>query len=185
MREQVQLFLSRQDELLLSERLLALRPEVTFVDGTHWSSTEPPIKQSIAECQTNYAFLWDRSIVSTLPYLKRTDGVVEGPPNGCVIEIWRSRLDGNLMLAGRFAQSLGHPDPEVVKRLQAFAEDVWSLLKSMTRQPLVEVDSISHAVLIERVTDYRAGDGAIAWVREAEKNLLATHIRNRFFKPKK
>jgi len=184
MKEQVQLFLTIEDEIALSNRLCELRPGVLILDGNRWDSTVPKIARSIDKCETNYAYLWDKNILSELPYFSRGDGQFEGPQTGCVFEIWRSRLRENLLLAGRFAQCIGHTDPLVVAAMYRFADDVWKLLKKMTKHPLVAVDPISLQVVRDPVPEYRAGDGAIEWALKSPKNLLATHTVNVFFKPK-
>jgi hypothetical protein len=183
MKEQVQLFLSVEDEIALSEALRQLRPQMHFLDGNRWPTAKPVTASSIDKCATNYAYLWDSSIVKDLPYLLREDGQCEGPQSGCVLEIWRSRPSDNLLLAGRFAQCVAHADPAVEASLHRLARDVWDVIKRMTKQPLVVVDPTTFQVIQTRVSNYRAGDGAIAWARRSPKNLLSTHIVNAFFKP--
>lgn len=184
MKEQVQLFLSIEDEIALSKSLCVLRPGVSFLDGNRWDSTVPKTATSIDKCATNYAYLWDKNILSELPYFSRGDGQFEGPQTGCVLEIWRSRLRDNLLLAGRFAQCVGHANPLVAVAMKGFADDVWNLIKKMSKHRLVAVNPVTLEIVRDRVPEYRAGDGAIAWASKAPKNLLATHTANAFFKPK-
>jgi hypothetical protein len=142
MKQQMQLFLSAEDETVLSNSLFNFRPELAYLDGNRWISSTPKVVTSINNCTSSHAYLWDRSIIPKLPYFSRDDRQFEGPQSGCVLEIRRSRIQGNLMLAGRFAQSVENSDPLVIKAMHVFVADVWKLLKSVTKHPLVAVDPL-------------------------------------------
>jgi hypothetical protein len=180
---QVQLFLTNEDEAAFSDAVRAVRPRMVVVDGSRWVTPDPPVASSITACTSSIAFLWDPGIVERLPHLALQCGGFEGPEAGVVIEVARSRRQGDLLLSGRLAVSTGVADKLVTVAMNAFAADVWSVMKKITG-PVVAVDPESGAIVRETVTEYRAGHYAVAWA-----NASADHIfRDRsvlkvFFKP--
>jgi hypothetical protein len=155
-----------------------------FIDGGRWESPVPPLCDSIQDCKDNFVFLWDKEIISKLPYFARSDGKFEGPRAGVVIELQRSILLERLLLAGRIAQSVGHPDAQVVEATKKFAADIWSVLKSMTLQPLAALNLATGELRENRITEFRAGDDAINWAKSKDNNYLSTATRHVFFKPR-
>jgi len=184
MNQQIQLFLSTDDEVALSSALLAVRPRTVFVDGNRWDTPVPVLASSIATCSSWRTFLWDQSIVASLAFYARNDGQFEGPMTACVVEITRSTMQGNLMLSGRIAQSLGGPDAQLVADMHKFVADIWKALKKMTSHPIVGVNPETGEVTRERVTDYRAGDHAIAWASSAPGHFMRARSTQHFYKPK-
>ncbi len=183
MMKQVQLFLSQEDEVALSAALLGVRPELVFVDGSRWETSTPALASSIANCKSFYTFLWDQSIVKSLSSGARSDGQFDGPRAGFVIEISRSRMQDNLMLAGRIAVSIGGSDARLVSDMKAFYADVWKVLKKMTNQPIAAVDPETGTIIRTPVPEFRAGDHAIAWASSDPAHFFRGRSTQTFFKP--
>lgn len=184
MNKQIQLFLSTDDEAALSSALKAVRPHIVFVDDSVWATPSPVLASSIASCRSPFVFLWDQSIIPSLPFFVRKDGQFEGPQNACVVEITRSRMKGDLMLSGRIAQSLGGPDAKLVADMKKFVVDIWKVLKRMTSHPIVAVNPETGEVLRDPVSEYHAGDHAIAWASSVPDHYFRDRSTQNFFKPK-
>jgi hypothetical protein len=172
MPKQIQTFLTSVDEMEFTRLLRKLRPNLTFIDGGRWEKPTPPVQDSIQDCTNHFVFLWDREIIAELPCFARNDGKYDGPRNGVVIELQRSKLVERLLLAGRVAQSIGHDDPHVVELTKKFAADVWSILKGMTKQAIAAVDLETGKLRENKISEFRAGDDAISWANSSEKKLL-------------
>jgi len=184
MNKQIQLFLSADDEVALSSALQTARPRLVFVDGNRWETPIPVLASSIATCTSWRTFLWDQGIVASLPFYARKDGKFEGPMTACVVEITRSTMEGNLMLSGRIAPSLGGPDAKLVGDMKSFVADIWKVLKKMTSHPIVAVNPDTGEVLRDPVPEYRAGDHAITWAASASDHYLRDRSTQNFFRPK-
>jgi hypothetical protein len=184
MKKQVQLLFTEKDEDTLTANLLRVCPSIRFINGNIWPTPTPLTVPKISDCNSGFAILWDPNIIPILPFFARSDGRFAGPQTSCVVEIQRSMMRENLLLAGRIAQNIKYNNAEVENLLHQFVAKIWNVVKKMSMQSLIAVDPITLEVQRNSVPEYRAGDDAIAWAASAPKNLLATHIRNGFFKPK-
>ena len=160
--KQIQLFLLADDEAAFSAALLNARPRLVFVDGARWNTSNPPLVESVSTCTSWWSFLWDTSVVESLPVYVRKDGKFEGPTAGLVIELTRSALQGGALLSGRLAASTDVADKKVAQAMDRFADDVWKVMKAVT-QAVIAVDPQTGKVIRDKVPEYRAGHHAAAW----------------------
>lgn len=182
--KQIQLFFSIEDEVAFTNSIRLIRPRVSVVDGCRWISSIPPVVPSIAECSSPFAFLWDRAIVERLPFLPRGASEFEGPATSVVLEVTRSRKQGNLLLSGRLAASTGNSGSGVAVAMDQFAADVWMVMKAIT-VPVVAVDPSKGKIVREKVSTYRAGRHAATWANSnADHSFRDRSVLNLFFKPR-
>jgi hypothetical protein len=140
-------------EAELSARLRAEIPDLRFIDGQVWPTSDPPLAHGIEGCSSGLAYLWSPSAVPNLPTVRSADGRTRGPASGVVIQCERGSFDGDDLLSGGL--SVGWSAPEV----GVLVDQVWSITRSMTRPRIVALDGST--------SPYRASDDAVAWVRAA------------------
>lgn len=94
------IFLTKVDEETFSNQLREKYPSIKFVDDNRWDTPEPVLRHSIAECESNYAFLWPSDIFEELPFVAHGDKF-DGPQSGVVMQLMRSRRIENSLLSGQ------------------------------------------------------------------------------------
>jgi hypothetical protein len=159
-KKQLQTFLLPEDEKALSDALRAMRPSIRFVDDSVWPSESPPVRESIAECSSPWAFIWDTAIFPQLPSRERPDGRFDGPSSGVVFQLCRSRKEESILLSGRLASGSEDTRNEV----QHLVRMIFGTLKDLTRAAIW----ISNG---KNAPEYRVGPAASRW-RQVEGNLF-------------
>jgi hypothetical protein len=185
MMKQTQVFLLPADEADFSLALRARRNSVRFVDDNVWPTAAPVVRDSVSSCVTGFAFLWDSTLVPTLPTRTRSDGTHEGPTVGLVVQVVRSRLTDETLLSGRIAAST--PDEtrsHLETAMRAFISDVWKALEAVTTKGLMAVHPTTGEVIREHVPEYRVGFHAANWVTKSPSHRLRDRSTQVFFRPR-
>lgn len=181
--KQVQLFLMQEDEDEISKALKALRPQVTFLDDNVWEGSTPRVASSIIECRSRLVYLWDQSLVSPLPTMKRKDGRLEGPVAGVVVQLIRSQLQGGVLLSGRIAAGTGGMEMPIESAMRGFIADVWRVVTKATPGKLDAIDRDSGHVIHPGVKEYRAGRHATGWLTQETGRLFKDRSTLSFYRP--
>jgi hypothetical protein len=182
LKKQIQLFLMPEDERDVSLSLKALRPTLSFLDDNVWDSTAPVLAESIDACRSHLVYLWDQSVMSTLPTIRRGDGRLEGPVGGIVVQCVRSQVQGEVLLSGRIAAGTDGVDQTRELAMRAVIADVWKVVKAATPGSLDAFDPDSGRVLHRAVREYRAGRHAVAWLAQGGR-LLKDRSTQSFYRP--
>ncbi len=161
MKKSLEILFTRDDEQVFSEKIRTIYPDVAFIDDVYWPSQTPPAKASIADCDSRFVLIWNRKMFPILPSLPRKDGTFHGPQSGMVLQWIRSTVTGEELLSGSLGAGF---DPSDL-RMKTFVEDIWKIIKALTHNDLVRVDSETREVLGPR-TDILLGDDARAWCNE-------------------
>ena len=183
LKKQVQLFLVPDDEREISLALRALRPQTAFIDDNVWDGTTPALAQSIDTCRSRLTYLWDQTLVSPLPTMRRKDGRLEGPVAGVVVQFVRSQTQGSFLLSGRVAAGTGGMEQELESGMRGFIADVWRVVTDATPGSLDAVDLDSGRVLHAAVREYRAGRHAVAWLAQEQGRVFKDRSTDSFYRP--
>lgn len=183
MKKQLQLFLTCSDEREISLELIAIRPEIAFIDDNVWETNLPFLATSIDMCSSQRIYLWDRNIVQPLPSILRKDGQYEGPVSGVVVQFLRSRCHGHFLLSGRIAIGTGGIDEGLESSMRGFVRDIWKVVLENTVGNINAVDAESGEILRTNVQEYRAGHYAIEWIRQDYKRKLKDRSTENFYEP--
>ena len=105
---QLQLFLTPEDEAVLSSQFLSAIPDLIFLDDSVWP-VHPVQRPAIQDCVSGFSYLYPGDI-DALPRITRKDGQMEGPISGCVVQFWRPTLKGTEMRSGRIASGIESND---------------------------------------------------------------------------
>ena len=104
-KKRIKFYLNEEDEKRASELLQAFVPRIAFVDGQRWQEPEPPLALNIQSAKSSEVYLWDRSVVETLPCapLEKPYGVYthQGPTSGLVVQMSRSLMKDGLLTMGQ------------------------------------------------------------------------------------
>jgi hypothetical protein len=184
LKKEVQLFLMPEDERDVSLALKALRPKLTILDDNVWGGMAPVLAESIDACRSRFVYLWDQSVVSPLPTMKRKDGRLEGPVAGVVVQYVRSQLQGDVLLSGRIAAGTDGVDPAHQSAMQGLIVDVWKVVKEATPGSLDAIDPNSGRVLHRAVREYRAARNAVAWLAHRNGRLFKDRSTPSFYRPR-
>ena len=170
LKRQVQLFLTPQDEDALLTAVRSAVRAVELVDGQRWTTADPPVKTSVSSCQSSDVYLWNRSIVPQLPYVRRPGGGFQGPTSGVVIQWLRCRTSDSTLLSGRLA--IGTSDPQVMR----FADLVWKVLRGFAKTDLVTLAG-------DPAPEFRVGPDARQWLGSSPANRLRERSTETYFVP--
>ena len=103
-KKSVQIFFSASDEAHVSQELLSVLPNLKFIDGQRWPSSDPPLKGSIDQCTSFTCYLWDASVVHELPSLPLKqpyeDKLFQGPTSGLVMQYCRCIVRAGVLRKG-------------------------------------------------------------------------------------
>ena len=126
LKQQLQLFLSLEDETRWSGILRASIPTIKFLNDNVWAGP-PDERPGIENCLSGRVYLFDRDI-NCLPTIIRKTGETEGPISGCVVQVLRpALLEDNTLLSGRVAVGFDTNDP----RMKSFVSRIWVTLKNL------------------------------------------------------
>ena len=117
-------FLTKVDEDTFSKQLREKYPSIKFVDDSRWETPEPVLRDSIAECESSYAFLWPSDIFEELP-VDAYNNEFEGPQTGFVMQFMRSRSIDNCLLSGQIGGSFFENDI----KMKEWARSVINILR--------------------------------------------------------
>ena len=134
MKRQIQTFFTVEDEFELSRMLNESSSELHFLDDNVWDGT-PKVEAGIQACASGRAYLYPGRLAD-LPTRARSDGALEGPIVGCVVQVLRCRLLGDVLQSGRIAASSDDED----SRMLEFISKVWKLAKRIGRLGVVRPD---------------------------------------------
>lgn len=134
MHKQLQLFFTSFDEQSLSHDLRAQCPKIVFINGSVWADG-PEVHHSLEECEKGVAYLFNGN-VSELPTGRRSNGKIEGPTAGCVIQLLRSKILDGVMQSGSIAANFRDVDVE----MREFSSTVWSCILRIGRTGVVRPD---------------------------------------------
>jgi hypothetical protein len=179
MNKQIHVIMSPKDEERFSSMLISEFPGTVFLDGKTWPTPEPVIKRLITECTVGLVYIWNRELFPTIPVGPRPGGGFEGPGNGPVIQLIRSRTDGVVLRGGGVDAGFEDPVPSEVKKFFNF---VWRVLKKNATNDLMCVDPETRAVINPKVTDLWAWPGAIKWCLSDEHHLFGDNSVN-YYRP--
>lgn len=124
-----------------------------LIDGARWRTLDPPIRDSIAECEQGEVFIWNRELSPTLPIVHSPGGGIEGPKSGPVIQYNRCVMEDDELLSGRIAAGFLSTDTDRA----AYIDPVWKLVKASTG-PVEGLTGVRF--------DHRLGRDALRWYQE-------------------
>ena len=163
--------MTERDEERFSGELVAADPSIRFVDGQRWPSTDPPTAPSINSAASSEVFIWSPTVAPVLPYMRRADGVVEGPASGPVIQFARSAWREGELRSGRIAAGWNTDDLEIGR----FVRIVWKVMKQVTSDDL-------ETYLGHRFS-YRIGSDAKRWILSSPDHRLRDQaVTSAFFR---
>jgi len=177
LKKQLQVWLTRCDEGVVSKLLREKISPITFLDDNVWK-TGPAIRQDLPSCQSRFIYLWQPGLAETLPTRLRNDGQVEGPTSGVVVQYLRSELHGSTLESGRFAA--GSQNPTAAYR--AFVALVWRVLLEYCSS----VDSVhptTRVVISPSFGDMLVGKDAAKMCNEGRLWLLKYKSTENYFLP--
>lgn len=120
------------DEIALQAALVAAHPHVRIVDHGPWPDARtPPVCASVTETGS-VAGIWPTDLSPALPTEVRSDGTVwdTGIGTGPAIQWWRSRVEDDVLSAGRLAAT-------ITPGMEDFARSVFRILFRLTTKDLV------------------------------------------------
>jgi hypothetical protein len=149
-------FFTSNDEKALSIALRKRFPEMRFIDGAVWNSTTPPVRSSIADCETGLAYLWDPATFATLIVTPREDGKFRGPQTLSVVQFCRCRIEGEYLYLGQASMTI---DPGQASQ-RRFCNAVARIIRNQGAGSLVAT-SIEDAKLVGAgITNFITGADA-------------------------
>lgn len=135
MKKQLQMFLTLEDEVLLSECLRCEIPGILFLNDNVWT-VSPDCRSGIEDCHTGRVYLF-ASHLEQLPIARRKNGDLEGPIAGCVIQLLRTIEENGVLLSGRVAAGIDDDDDDQIRDL---VDKVWKCVKRVGRVGVVRPD---------------------------------------------
>jgi hypothetical protein len=156
----IQLFMTARDEESFSRSLVELDPSISFIDGQRWPGHQPPTVSSISEASQTEVFIWSRGAAPALPSTKLSEGHVQGPSTGWVVQFERSMLIGSELRSGRIAAGWDDSDPAMT----AFVDLVWKAIRGETS---ADIESLTG-----KRFPYRIGNDARKWAETSSGNRL-------------
>jgi hypothetical protein len=181
-KKQIQTFMTTRDEDDFSSLLKTNHPQIEFIDGNLWSSSEPPLITSISKASGNYVYIWSRGVLNPLPSLKRPDGKVEGPSSGCVLQFTRTIENEGTLRSGRLAAGCTRESPYFTK-LKMLVHVIFRALDEIVTKEIVQVHPHTKAILNHNVSAYVVGKAAIEWCKEDSNRLLKDRSTEVYFYP--
>jgi len=103
-------FLTKIDEDKLSNELRNAFPSIKISDDNRWATSSPVLCNSIANCSSNYAFLWPSDLLSDLS-VRPVGAQFEGPQTSVVMQFMRSRQIDNCLMSGQLGVGFYDTDP--------------------------------------------------------------------------
>jgi hypothetical protein len=173
--KRTEVLLLPSDEISIENALRKVYPRVCYVDQAAWQRVDdPPIRLSIQDCGPNAA-IWNQEVTREIRGTMRSNGRIDGPQVGPVIQWLRSeRRDGRLE-AGSWAASV---DPKSNPAMEAFAKGAWKILRRLTSDRLVSGGSFSHAAVRGGpVRIFRVGPAALRSALDGELELASNQAR--------
>ncbi|GAB3097670.1 hypothetical protein GCM10027159_18160 [Lysobacter terrae] len=82
-------YMSPADEREFSSRLASSFPDIRFRDGDRWRAGENPLRESIDQCASGTAYIWNPELFPSVPTIE-SEGWVEGAKTRYVIQLMRS-----------------------------------------------------------------------------------------------
>jgi hypothetical protein len=170
-KRQILLFLAPDDEARLAADVKSAVPEVRLVDEWRWEDvTHPPVRQSPEECLGEIG-LWNSKVEPELVGIARSNGKIDGPISGSVIQWVRCRLDDGRLSAGRWAATYDSNDKEI----GAYVHKMWKMVMSATRDDLKRISgNPSQGPASER--RFRVGEAAYSAAANGEITLVADQL---------
>lgn len=180
MSNQIQIFMTPDDENTFSEDLRRKRGSLRFIDGEHWETQCPPEKKSLNECSSSIVYLWDRDIFPTLPSIRMNDGRFQGPQVGFVLQLVRSVVqNGCYLLSGRVA----HGPLKDEKQVGVFYSEVVKYIKKNYVGRLELVDPVTYETIgVPVVNTFYAGRNCSSWLAEDDTRLLKSRSSKHFYR---
>jgi len=154
------LFLSSLDESRFEAELGKAVPAIGFIDGAVWKCTTPPMKTSLAECQSGIVYLWDRCACPRLPYQTLDDGRARGPTSGVVIQYIRSIYRDGVLMSGDIGIGYDKQNAPIVE----FVKKVFKVVRAINACTLESFDRKTGDVLETEIKEYIVGAGAVELV---------------------
>ena len=135
MTKQVQIFFTPEDEAEFSRVLVENVEGLHFLDDNVWLDS-PDSRNGIEECSSGRAYLYSGDL-EQLPTRRRTDGRLEGPVAGCVIQVLRSQASDQVLRSGRLAAGVADDDAG----MRDFVVNVWKLAKRVGKVGVLRPDA--------------------------------------------
>jgi hypothetical protein len=166
----VQLFMVPEDEEAFFGHLRSRFPALVVIDGRIWKDPEPPVRKRMADCQQHNVYLWNRTLYPTIPFSPRPAevGGFRGPNSGVVIQWLRCREAYSVLKAGSL--SVGASEDAMI----AFVKDVWSMMRRLTRNDLVNL-------LGNSASEFRLGEATRRWFLEDPTHRLRASNTEQYF----
>jgi len=182
MKRQVQTFMTMRDEEAFSKAILEVAPMAVVIDGAIWQSRVPPIQQSVDLCGSRNVYLWDKNVYADLPCLERSDGKIEGPKTGFVIQFSRSCVEERTLMSGRLAVGLDQKQERYTEML-SFVDKVWRVIKALASPDVCCVKRDTREIINPNVKNYLVGPDA-SRLASAGEILLKDRSTVNYFVPK-
>ena len=168
--KQAHVFLVPEDEEAFLAGLRTGFPETALVDGQIWKEAEPPVRERLADCDSNYVYLWNRALYPNLPLSPRPGqvGGYRGPSVGPVIQWARCVESNGVLLAGSLDATTS--DDAMI----GFVKGVWSTLRRQTRDDLITL--LGHAA-----REFRIGEATRRWFEADSTHRLRSRNSEVYF----
>ena len=181
MKKQLLIFMTPEDERAFSIELKRQFGDIVVLDDNVWPTPYPIMANSIDQCKSGYAHLWNRSLFPGLPVGPRPDGRFQGPTVGPVLQFARCILEDNVLRSGRVALGLDRRDitPEVEK----YIKEVWRMVKGPATSQLICIDPQTGEVINSQVRSYWAWPDAVRWCVAERGRFLRDRATQNFCVP--
>lgn len=136
MKNQIQIFMTNQDEEALSQFVKNTFHDTIFLNGNIWKG-QPDIKKTLTECNSGLSYLF-RGNSRNLPTFQRKNGNLEGPIAGCVVQVLHSRLVKKELISGRVACGFSSSFPETKELFRS----ILGFLKSNGKIGVLRLDGL-------------------------------------------
>jgi hypothetical protein len=134
-KQQILFFLMPSDEIEIATEVVKRIPEVKLVDEWRWEDpAQPPVRESPADSGGAIG-LWHSGIAPTLTGTRRSNGTVDGPLLGPVVQWLRCRQSDGRLNSGRWAAAYDPTD----KQTAAYVRTLWQIMTDATRNDLRRV----------------------------------------------
>ena len=150
------LFFNSADEELFTKRLRVLIPDVVYIDGQLWQSPQPPVQNTLSECQSPLVYIWSPTACSRLPVTPLPNGRFRGPSSGLVVQLCRCSIVDGVLISGDIGIAYDKNDSRIVE----FVDRVWNTVKASNASKLSSINPVNRQVIKGKISDYVVGQGA-------------------------
>jgi hypothetical protein len=173
-KNQLQTFLTANDEDTFSQRLRDLSPTVAFVDYDQASLAEPTTCTSLLQCPSGLAWIWASGTESADDRTELWITGVASKSIGPLVQFQRSRLETETLVDGSAANLLLSGRVAIAPRNDAETQHkkhVYEALNRLATSSVYPVSPTTRERIGEKCPGFRVGRDAEAW-SAVESHLL-------------